>query len=368
MINTHFYHLLNQWYQQRDQFQWVLGTIYKTEGSAYRKTGSLMFFNDLGQQLGLLSGGCLEADLMQHSKRVMQTKKAVSLCYNSRDEDDISFQLGLGCGGIVWILLQPINKNDCYFELEKLQKTMCQRRGVAYQQTITFNNQKLESVESTAYSTNNIISDKNISKEQQENFISHNKKNIFQTAAYVTEHQNKIELLSFFSPPPHLMIIGGGIDAIPVASIAAQLGWEVSLADPRPANARHEHFQSVTRIEKSAIPTLSTKEWFSSVNAAIVMAHNTKIDADALRILTESSIQYCALLGPEHRKQQVLEIAGIHQRDLPCHLFGPAGFAIGAELPESIALSILSQCHSVLFKKKTSSKNTDTSPQHFSQL
>ena len=91
------------------------------------------------------------------------------------------------------------------------------------------------------------------------------------------------------------------------------------------------------------------------VNAAILMSHNVTIDAHALHALAESPLHYMALLGPTHRKQQVMEQANINQTKMPFVFAGPAGLDIGGTLPESIALSILAECHGCLFDRNSKS-------------
>ena len=83
---------------------WVLGTVYKTEGSAYRKAGAHMLINEYGDYYGLLSGGCLESDIVLNARKVMQTKQSKTVVYDSFDEDSIAHKIGVGCGGKVYIL------------------------------------------------------------------------------------------------------------------------------------------------------------------------------------------------------------------------------------------------------------------------
>ncbi|MFC6672816.1 XdhC family protein [Marinobacterium aestuariivivens] len=119
--------LLLQWYPQRDALEWVLGTVYRTEGPSYRKAGAMMLFNSLGQAFGMLSGGCLESDIQRHARRVMQSGQALTLCYDGSDEDDLSFQLGIGCGGTVHILLQPIRADNDYLQPDLVHRALEQR-------------------------------------------------------------------------------------------------------------------------------------------------------------------------------------------------------------------------------------------------
>jgi xanthine dehydrogenase accessory factor len=87
---------------------------------------------------------------------------------------------------------------------------------------------------------------------------------------------------------------------------------------------------------------------FKNFKAAVVMSHNLSMDAAALNLLQSAPLEYLALLGPESRRQTVLELAGLSSSELSVPLHSPAGLALGGELPESLALSILAQCHAVL--------------------
>ncbi|MFB0981727.1 MAG: XdhC family protein, partial [Alteromonadaceae bacterium] len=156
-------------------------------------------------------------------------------------------------------------------------------------------------------------------------------------------------------PEPHLLVIGGGIDARPLANMAQQLGWKVSLWDPRPANARKEYFSNVNHIIKGEANVLTDFVAEKDVNAAILMSHSVAIDAQALKALAETKIKYLALLGPNNRRQQVISQAEVEEKSLAFTFSGPAGLEIGGTLPESIALSILAECHASLFKKSARS-------------
>ena len=152
-----------------------------------------------------------------------------------------------------------------------------------------------------------------------------------------------------------MLVIGGGIDARPLVNMAQQLGWKVSLWDPRPANARKEYFSNVNHIIKGEAHVLTDFVAEKDVNAAILMSHSVAIDAQALKALAETKIKYLALLGPNNRKQQVISQAEVDEQSLSFTFAGPAGIEIGGTLPESIALSILAECHASLFKKSAQS-------------
>jgi xanthine/CO dehydrogenase XdhC/CoxF family maturation factor len=84
------------------------------------------------------------------------------------------------------------------------------------------------------------------------------------------------------------------------------------------------------------------------------MHHNVSLDAHALQLIKNqknfSTISYLGMLGPQHRTKQVMEKAQLSTNELPNKLANPIGFDLGGELPESIALSILSQAHAAIEK------------------
>jgi xanthine dehydrogenase accessory factor len=167
-----------------------------------------------------------------------------------------------------------------------------------------------------------------------------------QRAMLVSERDHSW-LVTKVSPSFHLLIVGGGVDARPLVSIASTLGWETTLCDPRPANGRREHFMNATRILRCHPNALGEETLFDHFDAAVVMTHNLELDAAAISVLQSSSIGYLALLGPIVRRNQVIEMANLSINQLTVPLSGPAGLRLGGELPEEIALSIIAECQAV---------------------
>jgi xanthine dehydrogenase accessory factor len=216
-MNNHLTELLKHWHPLRDEHLWVLATVYKTLGPCYRRAGAMMLFNDLGQQFGLLSGGCLEADIQRQAARVMQSKQTLTVSYDGGDEDDIAFQLGIGCGGTVHIVLQPIVAELNYLHLTEVHEQLSQGGMGLYSQLITTGG----TVENH-WETSQLSNDRSTQRSSPE----------------LIEKDNQTWLLTNLSPPPHLLVIGAGVDAQPVVQMAKTLGWTVTLWDSRPANGR----------------------------------------------------------------------------------------------------------------------------------
>jgi xanthine/CO dehydrogenase XdhC/CoxF family maturation factor len=150
------------------------------------------------------------------------------------------------------------------------------------------------------------------------------------------------------SPAPLLAVFGAGVDAKPVVAIAAELGWQVLLIDPRVGYAKSEFFTKSSQIIRQPFDELQNAFWLDQIDVALVLTYNIKLDAAAIKLVQSSTAKYVGLLGPIHRTDRVLDIAKLSRNDLTKSLANPVGLRLGGELPESIALSMLSEAHAAL--------------------
>ena len=88
----------------------ALATVIHVEGSAYRRPGARMLLTPDGRSWGMVSGGCLEHDVLDHARRAMQSGESRVVRYDSMSDDDIIFGTGLGCNGIIDVFIEPIPK------------------------------------------------------------------------------------------------------------------------------------------------------------------------------------------------------------------------------------------------------------------
>src|SRR5947199_2923055 len=88
----------------------ALATVVHVEGSAYRRPGARMLITESGQTVGTISGGCLERDVMERAVLVMETGVASLIEYDTRGKEEIVWGLGLGCNGVVRVLLESLHK------------------------------------------------------------------------------------------------------------------------------------------------------------------------------------------------------------------------------------------------------------------
>jgi len=324
-MNNHVNYLLSQWLPLKDKHKWVLGFIFKTEGSCYRKAGAMMLFSDAGHQLGILSGGCLESDIVKKAYRVMDDGVSRTAVYDDEDEEDIAFKLGVGCGGVVHLSLVALTQENQFLGLDEVSRLLSLGCGCVWETDVAGLQGQCEPIDTANH------------RPRKAQLIQRDSKDIL-----------SIVLL----PPIHLLVIGGGFDATFMTQMAKAQGWTVSLWDPRPAQARVEHFPDVNYlVEDTDIDTLSVHIAQHRIQAAVLMSHHREIDAKALKLLSTQKLMYAAMLGPLHRKKEIMELAGLSDTSFCDYFASPAGFDIGGELPEHIALSVISQCHAVFHDK-----------------
>ncbi len=135
------------------------------------------------------------------------------------------------------------------------------------------------------------------------------------------------------------MVFGGGADARPLASIASQIGWRTTVVDHRSAYVRPSSFPEAVKIIKDSPENSDGKTDLKYIDAAVLMTHNLKFDAQWLSLLyRHSAPKYIGLLGPLSRRKTVQDMMDIDDGSwFDTHVSGPAGLDIGGELPESIA-------------------------------
>lgn len=316
--------LLSHWSENRNKHSWVLATIIQTDGSSYRKAGAMMLINDMGQYFGLLSGGCLESDIMRQARRCWDNQRNRIIQYDMREEEDLAWQLGIGCGGMVKILLQPVHANNDYLKLDELNCYLMQRQKAEYHQQID---------EGLPQNKVLLVVDK------------------IQSAAARIQRKKSVEVfVQQLSPAPLLAIFGAGADVKPVASIAVELGWQLLIIDPRVGYANTDLFTMASQIIRQSFDELHNATWLKQIDVALILTHNIKLDAAALKLVQNSSAKFVGLLGPIQRTKRVLDIAKLTRNDLTRPLANPVGLRLGGDLPESIALSMLAEAHAALEK------------------
>jgi xanthine dehydrogenase accessory factor len=296
----------------------VLATVIRTGGSTYAKPGAQMLIAIDGEYAGLLSGGCLEGDLREHARHVADTGQARIVSYDLRSSTDQLFGLGAGCEGAMDVLLTRVAADGNWQPLADMAESFRN----AHERHFAF-----------------VVASTDAGFPLGRSF----------PAAAVPDPPPGVELfVATVTPPPHLLLLGGGPDARPVAALADFLGWRVTVVEHRAAYLVPGRFPASAKLVETRAADLASKVALDDFSAAIVMSHHLDSDLQYLRLLSGSRLPYVGLLGPAARREKLLGDLGADADKLRARLRAPVGLDIGGRTPESIALSIVGEVHAAL--------------------
>ena len=317
----------------------VLATVVATAGSTYRKPGARMLFLENGSYFGLLSGGCLEADLKIHAQEVLASGRPRAVEYDMRGPDDELFGIGAGCEGAMRVLLEPASLDTAATSALAEAGRMTQAGQPAV-------------IVSVHQSATLCLGSYGPSPPLPEDLLAAAHAALVNRASSAFEAGSGAArlraLVQFLAPPPHLLICGAGPDAQPVAGAARALRWRVTVLDHRPAYVVAANFPGA-RVLLCNPSALRSTVALEHCHAAVVMSHHLHSDAAYLReFAMAGGPGYVGLLGPEARRIRLAHELGPAAERLKSRLRGPVGIDIGAVTPEGIALAIVTQIHAWL--------------------
>jgi len=327
----------------------VLATVVDVRGSSYRLPGAKMLILENGETVGMVSGGCLEADVLERAKKVIATNRSCVFTYDTTGDENSVFRLNMGCRGVVRILLEKADKNSL---LLRTMRSVVQNRQPVVVATLIDSADGIGARASLdkngEFKSDGLPSFLNDDAEFRESC-----RQAFDCASGTKKIETPRGLFEFsfevIQPPIALHIFGAGADAIPLAAAAGSLGWQVTILDHRPAFVTESRFPDAQYRFLLRDDEPQPDITIDNLTAAVVMAHNYDRDRENLERLLSSDAFYVGALGPRRRTGQMLADRGLSFSDERCNrLFAPSGLDIGADTPESIAVSIIAEINAAL--------------------
>ncbi len=152
------------------------------------------------------------------------------------------------------------------------------------------------------------------------------------------------QFINIHNPPLRLVIIGAVHIAQSVIPIAQQMGYDVTVIDPRGAFATGARFPGIALHAEwpdEVIPQIG----LDPRTALIALTHDPKIDDPALDAALKSEVFYIGALGSKKTqasRDQRLKDAGFTDEQV-ARIHGPIGLDIGAKGAPEIAVSIMAE-------------------------
>lgn len=286
---------------QKAGLKFVLATVVRVEGSAYRRPGARMLIAEDGNWWGGISGGCLEGDILKKAQLALFSQSYKTITYDTREEDPFALGIGLGCQGVIEIHINPF-QNQINALVEALESHLA--GNVAHTlKTVHLANFQMELVEAA---------------------VSH-------------ASEWKAETFTEYLPAPMTVwVFGNQFDAQGFIQQANALAWRVNWVGMLSKMSSHVAVNGRYSYEDL---------WpIQSTDYLVMMTHDLEKDVKILEKLLSAPTKpvYVGILGPKKRFEKLQN----HFKEALVTLLPistPIGLDIGAEGPEEIAISIMAE-------------------------
>lgn len=332
----------------------LLATVVQVEGSTYRRPGARMLVTPTGRRIGCVSGGCLEADIARRGWQLTEAGHAALITYDSTADEDVQWGLGLGCNGVVRVLIERLTPPTGNRHLTILDACTCDRTACAV--ALVFATDGSTNVSPGARlivdETDQVLLNE-LPPDLSDDVLAAVRSALAQgqsvNQSLQTPRGRLDVFIEFVEPPPSLLIVGAGFDAVPLAAAASAIGWRVIVADRRARYATKEHFPTADQFAVCPVDELARHVAIDRRTFAVIMNHHYPDDLAALGVLLDSPARYVGLLGPSHRREKLLHDLAEQQggrRTTPAQLarlHGPVGLDCAAESPAEVAAAVVAE-------------------------
>ncbi len=391
------------WRAAGDSESVVLATVVRVSGSSYGGVGARMVVRVDGTTVGVVSGGCLETDLAERARSAHAAGRAVVVTYDTRADDDAAWGLGLGCNGLIDVLLEPLRPVDAAAFARLLEQGLAADARCVLATVISAEapnpgaigdisrinavaaNTSMDNV-AAAVELPDVGAHALFEGETIETTGNWGDRSLLKLAladvntaieagrrGAVCDYGKAAIAFETVTPAIRLIVCGSGPDTLPLARLAHELGWDLTIVDHRPVeHAQLERFPDALVVECADPSRLAEAVVLTPRCGAVVMSHHFERDLEYVHALLGSTAGYIGVLGPRARTEHMLSELALRYgapTGADARLFGPVGLDIGGDGPEAIALSIVGEVASVLnqrgaghLKNRRAPLHEDTSP------
>ena len=345
-----------------------LATVIGTERSAPRDPGAVLAITEGPEVAGSVSGGCVEAAVIEEAAEVIRTGRPRRVTYGISDQDAIA--VGLSCGGIVHIFVELVTGTGDVFT--GFARAVRENVPVAVATEVTGPHpgaKMLVAPERTLGSLGDpaldveVIVDARAMLERAQTGARHYgaggpAAGHHQTRAGARERADVEVFINSYAPAPNMYLFGATTHAAAVARIGKFLGYRVTVCDARAALATRTRIPDADAIAVEWPDEFLARSPVDRRTVICVLTHDPKFDVPLLKVALTTSAGYVGALGSRRTHEArcpALRAAGVSE-DALARIRAPIGLELGARTPEEVAVAIAAEIVAVRYGRPTSER------------
>ena len=304
----------------------ALATIVRSRRSAPRPLGSKFAISARGELAGSVSGGCVEGAVVDEARSVLDGGPPKLLYYGIADDE--AWDVGLACGGEIWIWVERYEGWDQPVE-RAARVTVVEGEGAGAVALVAGSAVVSGTAPEALRAAIIEAGDAAIASEQNA----------------ASEHPGATLFAEALVPPPRVVIVGAVDTAEALCAMTKRLGWRTAVIDPRGSFATAERLPSADELVVDW-----PDEGYDAISLVpedhvVILTHDPKLDDPAITAAVKRGAGYIGALGSrrtQEKRRARLLAAGLTDEQLDA-VSGPVGLDIGAHTPEETAVAILGE-------------------------
>ncbi|HLH82277.1 MAG TPA: XdhC/CoxI family protein [Trebonia sp.] len=339
---------ITKWWEEGETFG--LATVVRTFRSAPRDPGAALAVAPGGEVTGSVSGGCVEGAVYELAAEVTATGEPVLQTYGVSDDD--AFAVGLTCGGILDIFVEPVSRHT-FPELGEIAAAVDRGEPVAVATVISgpgkIGARRVIWGDPARPSTGSLGSGDRLDSAADDDVRGMLAQGLTGIRRYGEHGERRGDELGVFvnsfAPPPRMLVFGAIDFAAAVARIGKFLGYHVTVCDARPVFATRSRFPDADQVVVDWPHRFLAGVEVDARTVICVLTHDPKFDVPVLEVALRTPAGYIGAMGSRRTHEDRLErlrAVGVTEAELS-RLRSPIGLDLGARTPEETAVSIAAE-------------------------
>lgn len=323
----------------------ALAKLVDTEGSSPRETGAVMAVNETGEVIGSISGGCIEAAVVEESREVIAQGQSKLLTYGKADE--LGFEVGLTCGGTIQVFVEPLSLTKTQdFPLSTLfPRIRTSSRESLVLCTVIEGKQRSKKLLVEPHRCQGNLENNSLEQRVRQDAQRLLGREGTALHRYDSQGQGVRVFFESWAGKPQMIIFGAVDFSRALCQMAQFIGYAVTICDARSALATPQRFPEADEIVIHSPGQYLENTQVDEGTVIVVLTHDPKFDVPILRAAVKTQAAYIGAMGSRQTtkdRRKRLQNAGLSSEEID-RIHAPIGLDIGAGTPQETAVSIIAE-------------------------